>query len=776
MSLMKSCPNSSLEDLRARRPGASRASLVACASLGALGAGSALAAGDQPAQALSEVVVTAQKVQQNIQDVPMGIESLSGPALVDAGMVNLADYSRLATDLNVVPTGSGYKGAGTVINMRGVSPSVGNPTVAFYIDDTPDNGQFIFRAGGMDPRLYDIERVEILKGPQGNLYGASAMGGLIKIVTRKPVLDKWEFGFDLTGSNTRYGGYNSSGEGVINIPLIEDKAALRVTASLVNDSGFIRYVSPFANGAPSSPTNVPTPYIPLPQTDKVNSSTLTAVRGTLLVEPVSWLRIEPAVYTQSSRLNALNAVYPDMWGYQVPTQSPYGGPQGVESDFTLASLNVAADVGFGNITSNTGYVDGSGDSADDLAPLLTGALLGEAPTVATAAYIGPLMNHSTLFQFTQELRFASSWQGPFSVLGGLWYESWTETDYQLAYLKEGGEAVLGVPTNLMFALKEPTGYASDAAYVNFTYKFASRFELQAGGRYTQIHLHDSRAADGVLNGGPSAYDFRARQSAHPVSVSLSDHLTDDTMLYTRAAQGYRAGFAGSAPPPLVCPGAPGAANGEITVQPDKTWNYELGAKTTWAGGRVQFNATLFEIKYTDIQQAEALPCGYSYYANAGSATSKGIETELDAKLGAFGLHAGVGYVDAKLDTAAPAIGAMAGESLEQVPKLTGNVSVDYYFQLPVPDYQGYAQISYRYVGKRTGDYGNGDGVPTPDLIAAQYSLTDLRLGATQGHWDYSVFVSNLFDTRAQLGFDQIGARLGYINRPRTIGLTVRRRL
>jgi len=738
-------------------------------------------AGAVESDSIQEVTVTAQKRSESIQEVPMSLQALSGDSLVSNGFVSLEDYARLATNVSFAPDGTGNKN-GTQLSIRGVSPLAGVSTVAFYIDDTPNNGAF--RAGGMDPHVYDISRIEILKGPQGNLYGSSAMGGLIKIVTNQPKLNQLETAYNVTGSYTNYGTANFAVDGVANLPLIADKLALRVVASYGSDGGFVDYVSPFPNGnvltaqpPASTPTQVPFPYIDLPTTQHVNSSTLQALRASLRWAPTDSLTITPSVFYQNNTANALSAVYQDTFGYSgPPRQSPYV-PESVSTKFTLSSLTVEGKTGLGTITSSTSNLDATGNSADDLTSTVTQLYLNADPTLVSASYITPIFNRTTMSDFTQELRFTSDWEFPVSAVAGLYYESRNKNDAQSMFFKEGGAAYFGVPTDLLFVKTQTAYYGDKSVYANLTYKFLSRFEIQAGGRESILSVGTGRYGDGLLNGGVSASKItEVTKGNHAFAASASVHLNDDDLIYTRVAQGYRPGSPPGTPPPVAVCGETNTAN---QLNPDHTMNYELGLKTMSAGGRLLFNATGFLIKYTDVQQAILLPqCGYTVNGNAGSATSKGFELELDAKFldGALTVQTAVGYTKSVLDQGVQTVGADPGEWLVNVPDWTGNLSLEYRRPLPWADHEGYARIDERYVGRRFGDFGLYGGPPNSDLIAHGYGLLDIRFGVASKSYDFSIFVSNATDKRAQLAYENLGPRITYINRPRTVGLNIRKDL
>lgn len=743
---------------------------------------STLAADDS---VLAEIVVTAQKRSESLQDIPMSLQALSGNYLDAAGLVNIEDYTRLATNLSYAPNGSGVKN-GPQLSIRGVSPLAGVSTVAFYLDEAPISGAM--RAGGMDPHIYDVDRIEVLKGPQGNLYGSSAMGGLIKIVTRQPVMNEFQSGFSLTGSYTKYGSSgNYSIDAVTNLPLVQDKAALRVVASLGHDGGYIDYVSPFPYGPPNTavppsttPTPVPIPYVALPTAQGVNSHETVALRATLKWTPTDYLTVTPAFVYQRASQNALDAVYNLSYGYSVPKQSPYT-EESVLTSFVLPTLTIEGKVRGGVITSNTAYLDAQGNSADDLTMIVTNLYLNAPPTLVSASYVSPIYNRTTMRDFTEELRYTSDWGLPISGVAGLYYETRDTNDRQKMFFRDGGGALFGQSTDLLFVKSQPAFYQDKSLYANLTYKFGGRYEIQAGGRESRITVGFGRFGDGLLNGGVSnVTDADAISTNSAFAFAASAKLAKDDMLYARFAQGYRPGSTSApAPPEAVC----GPVEGGNQLKPDHTKNYELGMKTKWAADRLLVNLTVFKIEYTDVQQAILLPqCGYTVDGNAGSATSKGVEGEVDARLldGALTLRGAFGYTKATLDSDVLTVGATSGEWLVNVPDWTGAGSVEYRFPREMfGGYHAYVRLDDQYVGRRFGDFGatsGTPGTPNPALIAHGYNLMDLSLGLTSGNWDISAFVRNFTDKRAQLGYENLGPLITYINRPLTVGLSIRKML
>ncbi|PHZ84727.1 TonB-dependent receptor domain-containing protein [Paremcibacter congregatus] len=718
---------------------------------------------------LDEIVVTAQKRSQSLQDVPMAVEVRTDEFFAKTGMVDFEAYARTITNIGFTPPAAGNVGFKHGISMRGISPTEGAPVVAMYIDDTPVSG---FGAAGLsvDARIFDVERVEILKGPQGNLYGSSSMGGVIKIIPRKPALNDFHVKFDGTLSSTRYGGKNILMNAAINLPVLEDVAALRVVVVHGDEEGYIDRVPRFPGGDLSGS------IIPAPETveedQNINTVDLLSVRASLLYRPNEWLEVIPSVYYQRKKYGGVSAVSEDVFGLGGnPRISTYQDDY-LETDFALYSLKAVITTAVGDITSISSYLKSTSYNIGDGTNFVS-FLTGAAPTLEDTLYFPGLTVTDKNEAFTQEIRFVSNWDFPVQVTTGLYYQDADEAQSRDWVGPAGAGDHFGIGTDVFFLSRDPSKIEEKALFGNLTYE-AGPLEVQVGARYFDISVNRAVAQDGIFASSFAGTESIGSTSDNGVSLSasLAYALTDDHLVYVRAAEGFRRGIL-EASPPAVCGDFP---DGLVQIQPDGVWNYELGAKTQWVDDRVRVNATAFWIDYTNVQQSMNLSCGFNVVENAGSATAKGVEVELIAEpLESLTLSASLGYVKSTLDEDAPALGGDAGESLLGVPKWTANASVQYIMDTPNDDLDIYVRGDWSYTSSKTEDYGTLGTPSTGFRDSDAYSLFNARLGLISDMgWDASLFVSNLFDERARLQVSHNGLPKAYINKPRTLGINFKK--
>lgn len=746
-----------------------RACGASVAALAASGVG--LESGSAFAQETSEeIVVTAQKRDESIQDVPMAVQSITAETLERFNYTSLEDYARLVPTLDF--DGTNLTGSQS-IRLRGVSPTTGEPTVAFYFGETPlqDSGRVAFP----NPAAVDVARIEVLRGPQGNLYGASSMGGLIKIVPNAPDLAAYSQRYGATTSFTENGRLNYSAQAIFNAPIVADRLALRATVFFSHDDGFVDRVSPYASIPP--PTGVPDPLAAQFGQDNVNHSDIVSVRLAALFAPTTWLEITPSVLYQRTERGAPSEIDAG-FDRDEPTQSRRD-IEDSSDEFVLLNLLAEADIGFGELTSSTSHFERDVFNHFDFSGAATGA-----PSNATRvrdALIPPMSNARQTDDFIQELRFASDWDFPVSLLAGVYYAD-LYRPFQQTFIADGLTAAGLSPTDLLFVQNAVSERTERAAFANLTTTLFDRLELQVGGRWFDVRARNARIADGIFNGGFSSTDFRAEPEQDVnLAFAASYDLSDDHMIYARAAQGFRPGFTFSPPPrtPTCDAGllslgiTPGTLSAN-TVESDSLWNYELGVRTDWADGRLRVNATAFQIDYTNIQQSVPVPgCGFNISGNVGSAESSGLELEASWRAGDLELGLAVGYVEASVTASAPNLGATSGEPLTGVPELTVSITGQYTRPGALFGRDAFVRGVYRYVDDRTTDFGSAATGPTAANTLGAYSILDLGLGLEGDTWEFSLFADNVTNEVAELStLTSRGPRSWSINQPRTIGVSV----
>ena len=727
-----------------------------------------------------DIVVTAQKRSESLQTIALSVQAVGGANIQNRSLRSLDDLVRLVPSLSIAPeTGIGDRN----IVIRGIAPSGGTqPTVVTYLDD-------ILIPNSIDPQLYDLARVEVLKGPQGDLYGASAAGGLLHYVENRPDPKRVSVTAEARGSDTRGGAANYGGAAVVNLP-VSGQAALRASAVYDRYGGFVDNVDPYTG---ARRRNV----------DYLNRFT-GRVAG--LWMPLSTLELRASALYNERRNGALSE---SDRNDRLPGGTPGSLltsrflPESASDKGWIFNLTGNLDVGVGTVTSATGYVrqrtrrridtrdiynldpDLVGFSYPGFDPAVNGPFVGNPNT----ALLSPDLTSSFLRQFTQEVRFASAWNFPVQLLvGGFYLHSSTRSSQRLGFdapIPEYSEGLYGAdPDSLLetsFTGRERTREL--AAFGNLSWRFAAdRAEVKVGARY-----YDRRNPRVIVDTPgalfPVGIDATAKDKGTLFSASASYKVTPRTFAFARFAQGFRPGVGRILPGPVCDPdfatlGIDPSSLPAFT-KAEKLDSYEGGLRTSSRDGRFSIGATGYVIKYRDIQQSLVLPtCASIFDVNAGRATSKGFELEARiAPVQALSFVLGAGYTHARLTEGDPFSGGDKGEQLQFVPAWTISVQQD--LRTPVSDSVDLVLRSdISYTDRRQTQFGLPGGPPPPESSLTDYTLVNAQLGLARGPLEAVIFADNLADVRSVLGTNQTryfgtGGHTWSVGRPRTIGIRIR---
>jgi outer membrane receptor protein involved in Fe transport len=728
---------------------------------------------------LAEVVVTAEKRDESLEKVPLSIVAVTSQTLEESG---IQDFSQLAARIPGVVLNSAGPGRSSY-SIRGIASVGGNaPTTGFYVDETP-----ILPSGGdganatIDPDLFDLARVEILRGPQGTLYGASSMGGTVRLITNQPNLTKAEGRVKVEGSDTQHGSGNVRLDAMYNVPLIDDVAALRVVGTYKAFSGFIDRESGVWAPNPDVPAGYPaypvSPGTPSAVDRGVNTERLETLRVVMKIAPVQGLTITPSVWGQRLLMGGPS-------DYDVPTGQS-GGPliqarpfnlsEAYSDEFVLGNLTAAYDLGWGSIISNTSYMHRREKTPDDETEALEGAFpQGQfVPNV-----YAPIV---TTRELTEEARLAFNPEG-WALTGvvGAYFNN-ANRHYDVNYLTPNYATLFAntytTQTLLDGVQLSDVNYSQSgdykpkqsAVFTELNYALTSQWKLTGGVRWYDLQYTTVRHEDGWSNGGPSLSTGSAKNTGFNPKGELSYQATPDQLYYLGASKGIRPGGVNTSN--LA---EKGCGQDYGPYQPDSLWNYEVGGKTRWLGGALQVNAAAYYIKWKDVQQGETLPCSYQITANAGEAIVRGGELEIQAQVGMhLELGAGAGYTKAVLARDAPNLDAVAGQQLQNVPKWNGGANVKYSFE-PAPGYAGFVRADEQAVGISYPDFDRTD----PATFQRAYAILDMRAGVVHENWEADLFVANATDKQAALSrfisdnYDAATRSRMFTNRPRTVGLSL----
>jgi iron complex outermembrane receptor protein len=729
---------------------------------------------------IDEIVVTAQKRASTVQTTPESIAAVSSQDLQDAGVASLASLAQGTPGVSLKSEGPSQ----TEIELRGMTSSGGNSaTVGFYLDDIPLAGPASAQNGHVviDPDLYDLNRIEILRGPQGTLFGSGSMGGTVRLITNQPNLSQFQSTAQSVLSGTEGGSFNHNDNLMVNLPLINDTLALRVVASENYTSGWIdRIVAdpfPLAGGNPDG--NVRGDVLDAPvekQYPGSNAYQIYAQRATLLWQPMESLSVTPSFFHEGSTQNGISAYDSDpgtMAHYQ-----PFDIAEPLTDSLTAYSLNVNYSLPAFDITSSTARWSRDSTQVEEASEAFNNPLeeitYNSNYGLPNPGYYGATgsgqehgMENDPSHQLSEELRFTSKGSGKLSWVGGLYYSDfyslWTfhgTTPNYSSFMDLGTLAPATTPN--WFDAYSPTTLKQYAAFGDATYALTNALKVDVGARVNHYDYDFSSCISGWGSGNgaatPSCSGLIALTStSFNPKFNLTYTFSPDLMVYTTAAEGFRPG-GGDALYPTTGAAWGGAlqqqnyTNGKwpTTYEPDSVWSFELGEKSRMLNRRLTLDASVFYEDWRHVQ-LEAYPNDWALNINGNYVSIYGGDIDMLADLGAgFQLKVSVGYLHEWLDGGPHWVIAPVHQMPEVAPE-SGTVGLSYSRALG-GSYAFTARVENSYTGTRysiffsnpyefTGTYKQ---LPSYDLI-------NVRAGVKyRDTWSATLFVSNLTNKHAQL--------------------------
>jgi outer membrane receptor protein involved in Fe transport len=753
----------------------------------------AAAVSSMPARAadtdvLAEITVTARKQTENLQDVPQSIDVFTAKDIQNLNISQFEDYATRSPSVSFISIGPGYQ----QFFMRGVSdgssPNVANTsTTGMFIDEV----SMSWYGGIPDLHLYDIERIEVLNGPQGTTFGASSMAGAIRYITNKPDVNAFGGGADFDGGKIQGGQENWTYEGFVNIPLIEGTLGFRASAFSASNGGFI--------------TN--------------ELTTRTWVNGTVS-NNAEWARDGYNREHQEGMRAALKWVLNDKWSalfsYDYQRMSSDGawdedpgtpdtverfGPQALSNEDKIAQFHLDGDVGIADLVFASTYWSLPTRRWDEYSQYMQNYLGGAQegftclndPVYGTGPYSGckvPLQYyeyHTNPERWSDELRLVSKEGGRFHWLVGTYWEKTRDKNsgstYFMPGLQTGGAAFQyenayygttgsSLPPGQWYSYNTRSDYLQTTEFANISYDITSKLNVEAG----EVHFHSDFKYYSPY--GQFAYD--------PVTPSLSEgsshkwdsklgvnyKLTDTAMVYADWAQGFRDGGANSGDPQGCY------ANG-VPQQyiPDTLNNYELGWKTTWLNNRLLWNGATYLMYWKNLQtiiyDINICPSA-SFYANVGEARIYGAESNVDYKVSEnWSFQGSVSYTDSHLISSQyETFEAEVGERLPYVPYFSWSGNLRYEHPLS-GQLNGYWQWDIAHKGDMWDDLHVAGSNGFPRMLQPEYSIMNLRLGMNPpaGQWLAEFYITNLTDKNAIIYTNTGNFDLRQTtNQPRTFGV------
>jgi iron complex outermembrane receptor protein len=756
---------------------------VCCSMSGLLGsAQSALAQQSRSdSTQLEEIVVTAEKRETTAQDTPVSLTAVSGADIRDRGATDLSTLVQSVPGVSLRTSGPGM----AEFEMRGVSSTGGNsPTVGFYFDDIPLTAPAATNEGKIviSPQLYDLDRVEVLRGPQGTLYGSGSMGGTIKVVPNAPKTDAFDASAEAVLGQTDHGGFDHAENAMVNLPLVPGIAAVRIVGSFADDAGWIDRIViapgqfPLANGAVRG--NVLAAPVATDYHD-VNDTQRTTVRATLLFTPIEGLSITPSIFYE--RLAAGGLPYIDSNPGTDAHYQPFDVAETYEDKFTLGSLKMKYGTDAFEVSSTTSYWTRHEPLTQDTTESWT---TGIGPTLLPSyniadGGIGPshAFEDNISHQTTEELRLSSVGNTRLKWLIGYFYEDF-ESAWNITFPSTNGAEVFG--SNALFNYYSPNKILQQSVFGEVTYNITEPFAITVGARRYHYDAPVGVNQSGALTAPVLSSTLEKDQGITP-KVSLSYDVSKNLLLYATMAEGFRPG-GGTGPvptaPPLDCEGqlmteygSTAFVAGPTSFKSDNVWSYELGEKLRALDNRVTVNASAYYERWNGVQQSNSLSsCGYVYSVNAGDAHITGGELEIQALvLRDLMVSANSSYSHAELvSTGLIDAGFNPGTPIQDVPRWTSSAAIQYHH--PLTDRLTFtARGDNTYVGSRTDATFGINTLPS-------YDLTNFRTGVEAARWSAVLFINNIADKRALLSNTTADAiNLPTYNRvavsqPRTVGI------
>ena len=694
---------------------------------------------------LEGIVVTAQKRSELLLDVPVPVTSIRADTLVDSNLLRLQDYYTRVPGLSVTP--GDFHGS-PMLSIRGVTTGGGflNPTVGIVVDDVPYGSSTGtgggFQAPDIDPS--DLANIEVLRGPQGTLYGASSIGGLLKFLTVDPSTDGVSGRVQAGISGVHNGnGLGYSARGAVNVPL-SNTLAVRASGFTRGDPGYVDDPAQHLKG--------------------VNKGDADGGRLSALWRPSDAFFIKLSALLQQAKLHGSPNVdvKPGLEDLQ-HTDLPGTGEYSTKFQAYSATLN--AKLGSVDLTSVSGYTVNWYSDAVDFTPALAAATRARFGVTGT-----PLHDENKTKKFTQEVRLSAPiGQRVELLLGGFYTHEDSQLVQDILVADDTGTVI-----NQWSHSAPLTTFAEYAVFADVTFRVTDRFDVQIGGRESKNRQVFNNTFTGPyvtafahLPTDPFVYpEIITKENSFTYLVTPRFKVSPDLMVYARLASGYRPGGPNSTAAVFGTP---------PSFKPDKTQNYEIGFKGSVLDHALSFDASLYHIDWKDIQLNLTDPVSrIGYRSNASRAKSQGVELSVEARpLSGLTIAGWVAYGNALLTESLPRISnayGIPGDRLPYSSRLSGNFSVDQKFPL-TSDVIGFVGGSVSYVGDRKGVF---RAVPQRQTFPA-YIQVDLRTGVKYDLWTVNAFITNVADKRGVLtgglGTSPYPLAFNYIQ-PRTVGLSL----
>ncbi len=752
--------------------------LLSGAAIFALAAADARAqapAADAPAASpeLQEVIVTATRRAEDIRRVPITVTAYSQAQMDDQGIKQIDDLARLTPDIQFVHTSGSAGNNVSNISIRGIFSDVGAATTGIYIDDTPIQTRNVgYFSSNPYPKIFDLDRVEVLRGPQGTLFGAGAEGGAVRFLIPQASLTDFSGYFRSEIADTVNGDPSYEAGLAVGGPIIDDKLGFRVSGWSRNDGGYIDRVSPDTGAKINTNSNY-------------DISSVGTIAFTW--KPIDELTITPSIYYQNVYSHDRDQYWTELsnpGSDQFAQAARLGQP--VRDQFGLPALKIQYDLEDFSIISNTSYFARQEQEQLDYSNYLGGLIYGDAGYFAPGDIPSEVSLDINQRSITQEVRAQSNDKDAFINWTTGFFYSWNKQSQQSLF--GNGQYFFHHPVNELIDGVYGQRQFFDAydeqiaGYANIDVNIYEGLKLTAGVRVSDTSFDYTYNADGIINGGVT--HTRGSEDETPVTpkFGVSYQVDGQNFLYATASKGFRPGGAQEPVTATLCASdlkALGYGNGSTpeTYNSDSVWSYEAGAKDAFFDGRLRIDSSVYYIDWSGIQQQVRLPsCGFVFVTNSASATSVG--GDLSARVlvtDALSFGVSAGYNSTTLDKSKVVNGQAIYEEGQRLGGSPFTMAVWAQYDFPVMGYDAYVRTDYTFhsrtpsVDPRTFGYDSGI------QAAPAVGFLSMRVGVNYDGWELSAFANNISNAEQFLStaHDIPGSKIYYNEsyRPPTAGIT-----
>ncbi len=717
------------------------------AALVALWSSAAVAQQTQEEVTVEEVVVTALKRSTTVQDTPMSITAMGGETIEQLGATQLGDYFRQTPSVNL---SQGQLGQSRV-SIRGVQGS-GEATTGLYYDETPLTGPSGTTQdpanNAADLNLFDVQRVEVLRGPQGTLYGGGSMGGTLRVIFNKPDTDEFEGSVEAQLATTDGGSESGFLKGMVNVPIIDGVLAVRVAAYEEQRPGYIDSAR-FGR-------------------EDINDSTSSGYRVLVGFTPTEDISVTATVIHQLTEADDVQGWYERVGEFETDSRAVLP----ISTELDLYNLTAEWETPFATVTASSSHYRYDILRTVDFSASYAAASPALIPLLPIIGYQPAKLN-----SWNNELRLSSAEEGPLQWTVGAYVE--LREDHIDSNTLRGDPATgeIYVPYRFIQGRYVETRVKQVSQFGEVTWKPIDSVSLTAGARHYDYTKTTSSAGThpNLLTGAPPTpfSSQTADASGWVFKVNASYEPTPDLLFYVTAAEGFRPGGANN---------VPGLNPALVVYEPDSLWNYEAGVKSTWLGGRLTANLSIYQIDWKERQTSALTADGlYSFITNAGDARIRGLELEVTAKpITGLTLNGAIGLTDAELiedqanaDILVDGSTGLKGDKIPLVPDMTASASATYIW--PIGDsFNGMVRADVAYTGEMASTF-------RPTYVYydrfGDFATVNLRAGIEGDDWGAYVFVQNATNA---VGIMNKNSGIGYNDllyglTPRTAGVTLRKR-